>query len=101
MKGRESMSNSVEEYYQLIHQPWGKMFYEMVWEQENILNEQCCNILDFGSGFGITAKHYSEYHKVIAIEPNPLMLEKRFTGDYEQLIGGVDRVKDFPDNYFE
>ncbi len=96
-----SMINGIEEYYLLTKQPWGKMFYDMVWGQINIQNDKTCNILDFGSGFGITSEHYSKNHKVIAIEPNPLMLEKRTKGDYEQLAGGIEHVRAMPDNYFD
>jgi len=95
------MINGIEEYYQLTKQPWGKLFYETIWEQIDIVNGKTCNILDFGSGFGITAKHYSENHNVIAVEPNPLMLERRITGGYEQLTGGIEHVIAFPDNYFD
>jgi hypothetical protein len=57
-----TMINGIEEYYKLTKQPWGKMFYVTIWEQICIANDHTCNILDFGSGFGITAKHYSETH---------------------------------------
>ena len=62
MEDSVTMINGIEEYYQLTKQPWGKLFYETIWEQIDIVNGKTCNILDFGSGFGITAKHYSETH---------------------------------------
>lgn len=32
------MSESVNDYYQLVQEPWGRMFYDLVWEQaDNIL----------------------------------------------------------------
>lgn len=95
------MSNSVDDYYELTQQPWGKIFYDLVWEQIDIENHQNLNILDFGSGFGITADHYSKAHQVIAIEPNRLMLEKRYVSNYEQIIGGIEKTEKFPDDYFD
>ena len=95
------MSESVNDYYQLVQEPWGRMFYDLLWEQADIKNDQRYSILDYGSGFGVTSGHYSHNHNVIAIEPNNMMLEKRFAGSYEQLTGGEDKLKDFPDNFFD
>lgn len=95
------MSESVNDYYQLVQEPWGRMFYDLVWEQADIEDNQRYTILDYGSGFGVTSRHYSYSHNVIAIEPNDLMLEKRFAGSYEQLAGGEDKLKAFPDNFFD
>lgn len=95
------MSNSVNDYYELTKQPWGKIFYDLVWEQIDIENYQNLNILDYGSGFGITADHYSRDHQVIAIELSRLMLEKRYPSNYEQIVGGIEKTNKFPDGYFD
>lgn len=55
-KANEELRKGIEEYCRLTTQPWGKMFYEMIWEQMDIADDKTCNILDYGSGFGILIK---------------------------------------------
>ena len=65
------------------------LFYEMVWEQ--IGDVSGLKILDFGSGFGVSANHYAKDNKVIAIEPNRDMVKNlSLEYSYEQLIGSLD-----------
>ena len=77
------MPNSIEDYRNLIEQPWGKMFYDMIFRQLNFQNDRKLNILDYGAGFCVTASYYAESHNVTAYEPNPEMFEKRVDGDYK------------------
>lgn len=77
------MPDSIEDYRNLIEQPWGKMFYDMIFAQLDLPKNEKLNILDFGAGFCITASYYAEYHNVTAYEPNPEMFEKRVEGDYK------------------
>ena len=80
------MPNSIEEYRSLIEQPWGKMFYDMIFRQLNFPKDRRLNILDYGAGFCVTAGYYAESHNVTAYEPNPEMFEKRIDGNYKLII---------------
>ncbi len=87
-------------YLDYTKQPWGKLFYKIIWEQLPILENK--TVLDFGSGFGITANHLAKSNSVTAIEPSTDMLR---LGCYQNNInlinGGFDHLKKFPDNYFD
>ena len=47
--------------------PWELLLKKIVWRQLGELQNK--KILDFGSGFGVTADHYAQHNQVIAIEP--------------------------------
>jgi len=96
------MSEGIDEYYQLIKQPWGRMFYDVLRKQLNIDNINRLKILDFGSGFGVTADYYARRHEVTAVEINSEMSDKRFAENkYVQIIGGIDALADFSGGYFD
>jgi len=90
---------NVKGYLDTINQPWGQLFYKLVWH--NLV----CNgkkILDYGSGFGITADYLAINNEVIAIEPNKEMLENRnCVNEYTQINGGMEKLKDLQDNSFD
>ena len=69
------MDNKLKNYHENTEKPWSKLFYKMVWYQ--LGNQSSKNILDFGSGFGITANHLAANNTVTAIEPNIEMIEAR------------------------
>ncbi|MBQ3497768.1 MAG: class I SAM-dependent methyltransferase [Clostridia bacterium] len=77
------MPDSIEDYRNLIEQPWGKMFYDMIFRQLDLSKDKKLKILDYGAGFCVTARYYAESHNVTAYEPNPEMFEKRVEGDYK------------------
>ena len=77
------MPDSVEDYRNLIEQPWGKMFYDMIFRQLDLSKDKRLKILDYGAGFCVTARYYAKSHNVTAYEPNPEMFEKRVEGDYK------------------
>ena len=52
---------TIRDYRNMVEQPWGKMFYELIYEQLNISEEKRVRILDFGAGFCITANYYATY----------------------------------------
>lgn len=95
------MSNNIniERYLNTVNAPWGKLFYKLLW------HNLCCDgkrILDFGSGFGITANHFAQNNDVVAIEPNIEMLKNRFkTNDYQQIVGGIDKLCEFKNDSFD
>ena len=95
------MSNSINDYRKMVDEPWGKMFYDMIFEQLNIPNDKRIKILDFGAGFCISATHYAKDHEVIALEPNEEMINLRVEGDYKLIHGGLDFLSNFEDNTFD
>lgn len=93
------MGINVKGYWDTINAPWGRIFYDLAWHN---LEFQGLRILDFGSGFGKTADFLAKNNTVLAIEPNEEMLEYRFCeNDYEQIVGGIEAIKDFDDNSFD
>ncbi len=95
------MSNTIniQGYLDTINAPWGKLFYDLVWHH---MNWEGKKILDFGSGFGMTANVLAKKNEVVAIEPNEQMLEHRFCeNDYEQIAGGIEKLKAMPNHTFD
>lgn len=52
------MPSSIKDYRNLIDQPYGRMFYDLIYRQLNIQTKPTLDILDFGAGFCVTANHY-------------------------------------------
>lgn len=79
---------------------WERLFKKIVWEQLGDVRGK--NILDFGSGEGITANHFAENNNVVAIEPSEEMLANRWADfEYRQIQGDVSSLSDFEDNTFD
>ena len=88
---------TIKDYRNMVEQPWGKMFYEMIYKQLDISDEKRIRILDFGAGFCITANHYAGNHEVIAVEPNEEMYSLRVEeNDYTLIMQGLDYLKTVP-----
>lgn len=84
-------SINVQGYLDSTKAPWGQLFYKMVWRHLEYRDKK---ILDFGSGFGITANFLAEWNDVTAIEPNAEMLSYRQKEhDYKQISGSVEQLK--------
>ena len=79
---------------------WERLFKKIVWAQ---LGDLCGkNILDFGSGEGVTANHFAENNHVVAIEPSEEMLGNRWKDfEYRQIQGDVTNLSVFDDNTFD
>ncbi len=93
---------TIKDYRNMVEQPWGKMFYDMIYEQLNIPSDKRIRILDFGAGFCITADHYAGDHEVVAVEPNEEMYSLRVEeSDYTLITQGPDYLKTVPDNSFD
>lgn len=90
----------IERYREQLEQPWGKLYYDLLFHQlEGIEGKR---ILDFGSGFGIVANFLASQNNVIAIEPNQEMIALRKQNhSYQQLQGSIEVLKDFPDGSFD
>lgn len=94
------MNELIQNYYQQATEtPWGKLFYEVLFQQLRI--GPSARVLDFGSGFGITAAHYGQDNELVAIEPNLDMINKRISGNYQQLAGGEELLKQLPRDKFD
>ena len=79
---------------------WERLFKKIVWAQLGDIRGK--NILDFGSGEGITASHFAEYNNVVAIEPSEEMIANRWTDyEYRQIQGDVTNLSSFADNTFD
>ena len=90
---------TIKDYRNMVEQPWGKLFYEMIFKQLNIPDDKKKRILDFGAGFCITANHYAKNHEVIAVEPNEEMYSLRVEeNEYTLITQGLDYLKTVPDN---
>jgi len=63
-----SKNRDLASYLNNVNMPWGKLFYQLVWAQLPKFNG--LDILDFGSGFGITADHLAADNNVTAYEPD-------------------------------
>ena len=90
---------NVKNYWDTVNMPWGKLFYKLVW---NHMDYKDMKILDFGSGFGITADFLAGNNDVTAIEPGREMLWYRVcNNNYKQINGSTEELKKLPDNYFD
>jgi len=90
---------NVQGYLNTVNAPWGELFYKLVWH-----NIECegKKILDFGSGFGITADYYAKSNDVTAIEPNEELLKHRFcNNEYRQIVGGIEKLNEAPNQSYD
>ena len=80
--------------------PWERLFKKIVWKQLGDIKDK--DILDFGSGEGVTADHFSESNNVVAIEPWEDMLKDAWIDhDYRQVVGDIKALSEFEDNSFD
>ncbi len=96
------MSTPIENYRTMVDQPWGKIFYDVIFNQIKLSDDKRLKILDFGAGFCITAKHYAKNHDVTALEPNEEMYSLRFkSDDYNLITQGIDYLKTVEDDTYD
>jgi SAM-dependent methyltransferase len=94
--------DNVKEYVELVKAPWGRIFYDLLFMQLDISQTPKLKIFDFGSGLGVTANHYAEWHDVTAVEPNEEMISNRHKeNSYNQIHGGIEQIADFENNTFD
>ena len=90
--------DSVREYVELVKAPWGRMFYDLLFYQLNIPHTPKTKIFDFGSGLGVTADYFAEWHDVTAFEPNEEMIDNaNKQNKYEQIHGSIEKLTAFED----
>lgn len=79
---------------------WDKLLKRILWSQLGEIEGK--RILDFGSGYGITASHYAKNNHVIAIEPDAEGVEERCKeNEYEQIIGSLNELRKLDDESFD
>lgn len=89
----------VQQYLNYTTAPWGRLFYRLVWHNLEFAGKQ---ILDFGSGFGITADKLAEKNSVVAVEPSEELLSNRkCSNTYTQLCGDKTLLNNINDNSFD
>ena len=83
---------NVKGYLEYTQAPWGKLFYKLALHNLDFENKR---ILDFGSGFGITADALAKNNIVTAIEPNEEILAyRKQENEYEQICGSLEKLSD-------
>lgn len=79
---------------------WERLLKRIVWAQLGDIKGK--NILDFGSGEGITANHFAVDNQVLAIEPSEEMLCRRWAdNEYRQVVGNISRLAELEDHSFD
>ncbi|MBF0777795.1 class I SAM-dependent methyltransferase [Streptococcus cuniculi] len=82
---------NIEAYQAHIAQPWGQIYYQILFEQ--LKSVKARTILDFGSGFGHVAQFLARENQVLAIEPNEDLIRARVSDTafpYEQRQGSLE-----------
>ena len=94
------MVANIQAYLENLQQPWGQLYYDILFEQLQDIKGK--RVLDFGSGFGLVANHLAKENQVLAVEPNEEMVALR-TQDYsyQQLVGSLDQLASLEDASFE
>ena len=96
------MTNTVQNYRNMVEQPWGRMFYELIYRQLNLPDDRRLKILDFGAGFCLTADHYAKHHAVTAVEPNEEMAALRVKeNDYTLVPQGAEYLAGLESGTFD
>lgn len=90
---------NIQGYLDTINASWGKLFYKLIWHNIDCKDKK---ILDFGSGFGITADYFAKNNNVTAIEPNEKILIHRFCkNEYNQIVGGIEQIREIPSQTYD
>ena len=81
-------------------QPWECLMKRIVWKQLGEIRDK--NILDFGSGIGVTANYLAEHNDVTAIEPDGDSIKERWIDNqYTQIVGSTEELREFDDETFD
>lgn len=80
--------------------PWELLLKKIAWHQLGEIQGK--KILDFGSGIGVTADHYSANNEVVAVEPSEESVAQRWKNHpYRQIVGSMDALQEFADETFD
>ena len=89
----------IQQYKQMLEQPWGKIQYEITFAQLVHLKNK--KILDFGSGLGLVSQFLGKNNEVVAIEPEKEMLFAYSNHTYEKILGSLEQVEKFEAESFD
>lgn len=89
----------IQQYKQMLEQPWGKIQYEITFAQLVHLKNK--KILDFGSGLGLVSQFLGENNEVVAIEPEKEMLVAYPNHTYKKILGSLEQVEKFEAESFD
>lgn len=79
---------------------WERLLKKIIWKQIGDIEGK--QILDFGSGEGVTANHFAMNNEVIAIEPSEEMLANAWKDyQYKQIVGDANALSEFDDESFD
>ena len=79
---------------------WEKLLKRILWQQLGEIKGK--KILDFGSGYGVTANHFAKDNEVIAVEPSAEDAgERRTEYSYQQIIGSTDELRKLESESFD
>ncbi|WP_026511709.1 class I SAM-dependent methyltransferase [Butyrivibrio sp. LC3010] len=93
---------TIKDYRNMVEQPWGRMFYDLIFRQLDVSNDKRLKILDFGAGFCLTSNHYAKYHDVTAVEPNEEMYSLRVKdNDYSLITQGIEYLQTISENTYD
>ena len=94
------MAANIQAYLETLQQPWGQIYYDILFEQLQEIKEK--RVLDFGSGFGLVANHLTKDNQVLAVEPNEEMVALRVQDHpYQQIVGSLDQLASLEDASFD
>lgn len=94
------MPSTIDSYRNLIEQPFGRIFYDIVYSQLNVTGGSK-RILDFGAGFCVTANHYASEHEVVAYEPNQEMINRMIPSNPFTLITDFNSITQLASEQFD
>lgn len=81
-------------------QPWELLMKRMVWLQLGDITGK--EILDFGSGIGVTADYLAKNNVVTAIEPSVESVSERWqNNEYKQIMGSTEQLRKLDDEKFD
>ncbi len=79
---------------------WEYLAKQLIWDKLSFVNDKM--VLDYGSGYGITANHLAKNNCVFAIEPSREMIAKRIQEySYTQINGSLNKLKLLKDETFD
>ena len=94
------MAVNIQAYLENLQQPWGQLYYDILFEQLQGIKGK--RVLDFGSGFGLVTSHLAKENQVLAVEPNEEMLALRAQDHpYQQFVGSLDQLASLEDASFD
>lgn len=81
-------------------QPWESLAKRIIWKQLGDIEGK--KVLDYGSGYGVTADYLAEKNTVVAVEPSAERVSNRWrNNNYRQICGNVGCLETFSDESYD